>query len=143
MPSIDKFFWMSLLCSLFLFNLTQLWAAEKVAKRTDYAQAVGAIIVNCEKKQCLQRSRSSHLKRSPAIELQVQIELVCVSCNRIDCGDGTWFHRAGQSNATRQESLCPHCCRKQFPQFYSNYERPPKIGVDGALRRFSRLFRPG
>ncbi len=50
MPSIDKFFWMNLLCSLFFFNLTQLWATEKVAKRTDHAQAVGAIIVNCEKK---------------------------------------------------------------------------------------------
>jgi hypothetical protein len=62
MPSIDKFFWMNLPCSLFFFNLTQLWATEKVAKRTDHAQAVGAIIVNCGKKQCLQHSRSSHLR---------------------------------------------------------------------------------
>ena len=62
MRSTDRFIWMSLFFSVFFFYLAQSWAAEKVAARTDYVAAVDTIIVKCEKKQCLQRSRSNHLR---------------------------------------------------------------------------------
>jgi hypothetical protein len=71
------------------------------------------------------------------------IELVCVSCKRIDSGNWTWLYPAGQSNLTPVESLCPACCRKRFPQFYSAFERPAKIHAGELLGRFTRFFRPG
>ena len=76
-------------------------------------------------------------------KIEDYMERICVYCKRIECGDGVWFTAAGQSNPTWQECLCPECCRKRFPQFYSDYEQPAKTVVGGLLARFTRIFRPG
>lgn len=68
------------------------------------------------------------------------IQRICVSCKKVDFGNGIWMHCAGQLDSLPKESLCPECCRKRFPQFYSDYQRPAKRGIGKLLSSMWNLF---
>ena len=58
-----------------------------------------------------------------------KINLVCVSCRKVNIGDGKWLTPKNQIVGEQQGSLCPDCCHKRFPQFYSDFEKKPSIKI--------------
>ena len=55
-----------------------------------------------------------------------KINLVCVSCRKVNPGDGKWLTPKNQIVGELQDSLCPDCCHQRFPQFYSDFIKPSK-----------------
>ncbi len=53
------------------------------------------------------------------------VKLVCISCRKINYGDGTWSNPAVKLPSDLVNSLCSDCSHQRFPKFYSDYE-PPK-----------------
>lgn len=49
---------------------------------------------------------------------------VCVTCRRIDRGDGVWRDRIKPSEGKGRNTICPECGRKSYPQFYEENEEP-------------------
>lgn len=54
------------------------------------------------------------------------VGLVCVSCQKVDCGNGVWLTIENNAVNEQKSSLCPDCCRIRFPQFYSDFKPPAK-----------------
>lgn len=54
------------------------------------------------------------------------VELVCVSCQKVDCGNGVWLTIDHHEANEHKNSLCPDCCRSRFPHFYSDFNPPSK-----------------
>jgi DNA-directed RNA polymerase subunit RPC12/RpoP len=50
------------------------------------------------------------------------IELVCVTCGKVDLGNGIWSDIDSQSKRKKRKGLCPDCSLKRFPQFYDDYK---------------------
>jgi DNA-directed RNA polymerase subunit RPC12/RpoP len=50
------------------------------------------------------------------------IELVCVTCGKVDLGGGVWSNEGNQSKRRKGKGLCPDCSHKRFPQFYNDYK---------------------
>jgi hypothetical protein len=71
------------------------------------------------------------------------VELVCVSCRKVDCGNGVWSTLDNPSSGEQKNSLCPECCRQRFPQFYSDFKRPAKRRpvVGGMLSTIANLIK--
>ena len=71
------------------------------------------------------------------------VDLVCVSCGKVDCGNGVWSAIDNQSSGQQKNSLCPECCRQRFPQFYSDFKRPVKRkpAVGGMLSTLSNFIK--
>lgn len=54
------------------------------------------------------------------------VKLVCVSCQKVDGGNGVWLPMENLKASRQKNSLCPDCCRMRFPQFYSDFKQPAK-----------------
>ena len=72
-----------------------------------------------------------------------KVELVCVSCRKVDCGNGVWSIPDRQSAHGQNNSLCPDCCRHRFPQFYSDFKPPAKRrpAVGGMLATIANFIK--
>ena len=75
------------------------------------------------------------------------VKFVCVSCHKIDNGDGIWTAPPdGHSVVEQTNCLCKNCARQRFPQFYSdlnNHENQKKFtsGLAIVLKKiFTRYF---
>lgn len=74
-----------------------------------------------------------------------KIELVCVICQRADRGDGVWLEGRSPTMGEPQNRLCPECCRKRFPQFYADYQKPAKyrLKIKNLLSALIRIAASG
>jgi hypothetical protein len=72
-----------------------------------------------------------------------KVELVCVSCHKVDPGTGVWSASDSPPGDTYRESLCPDCCYLRFPQFYSDFRQPTKSqrSFKGLLSSVAGLFK--
>lgn len=72
-----------------------------------------------------------------------KVELVCVSCQKVDHGNGVWSTLNNQSARNQKNSLCPDCCHLRFPQFYSDFKKPAqrRPGVNGMLAAILNYIR--
>jgi hypothetical protein len=60
---INPLAWAVVGCAAGLLSVIPVAAATVAADQAEYTKAINAIIVNCSKKQCLNHSRSAHLRR--------------------------------------------------------------------------------
>jgi hypothetical protein len=72
-----------------------------------------------------------------------KVELMCVSCHKVDPGTGVWSVSDRPQSDTCRESLCPDCCYLRFPQFYSDFRQQskPQRGFKGLLSSMAGLFK--